>query len=136
MIEKMTAHRFKMRVFSEDTDTFGIVHHANYIKFMERARLLWLFELGFRLDELFKKGIFFVIKKIEIEYFKPAKLYDELEIISKVISSRRVAKVYEQTICSAKQNEIEYCKAIIEVVCVNEKLRPQPMPLELVENLR
>lgn len=124
-----------MQVFSEDTDSFGIVHHANYIKFMERARLIWLLEVGFRLDDLFAKGIFFVIKKIDIEYFTPARIYDELQIDSQIISSRRVSKVYEQTIRSVKNPKIVYCRAIIHVVCVNSKLRPQGMPLELWENL-
>lgn len=131
----MTIFSFKMHVYSEDTDSFGIVHHANYIKFMERARLLWLLKLGFRLDDLLAKGIFFVIKKIEIDYYTPARLYDDLEIITKIIHSRRVAKVYEQIIRSPTDPLKVYCKANVHVVCVNEQLRPQPMPPELLESI-
>lgn len=173
----METFMFKMQVFLEDTDSFGIVHHANanYIKkftrrlrrgtktmgvskggvrsshplvmggdsfpvhdyylnkFMERARLKWLLSMGFRLDKLFSQGLFFVIRKIDIEYLAPARLYDELEIVSKVISTRRVDTVYEQIICNAHDPVILYCKAFIHVVCVNDKLRPQAMPRELLE---
>ncbi|MBA2653916.1 MAG: YbgC/FadM family acyl-CoA thioesterase [Gammaproteobacteria bacterium] len=131
---QMKTFTFNLQVYSEDTDTFGIVHHANYIKFMERARLAWLWNLGLRIDHLFSEGIFFVIKKIEIKYLSAARLYDELEIISTVISMRRVSKVYLQIIRSKVDPSTEYCRATIEVVCVNNKLRPQAMPPELLEN--
>jgi acyl-CoA thioester hydrolase len=124
---------FNMQVFSEDTDSFGIVHHANFIKFMERARLAWWFKLGIRLDELFAEGIFFVIKKIEIEYITPARLYDELQILSRILQTRRVAKTYQQTIRSKQNLSIEYCKAMIHVVCVNDKMKPCAIPDKLLE---
>lgn len=130
----MKTHYFRMQVYSEDTDTFGIVHHANYIKFMERARLDWFLSLGFRLDRMFDEGIFFVIKKIAIEYFAPARLYDEIEIITQQKSCRRVAVEFEQYICSVQEPKITYCSADISIVCVNKNMRPQALPPELLEN--
>ena len=131
----MNRFLFHMQVFSEDTDSFGIVHHANYIKFMERARLVWLLKLGVRLDDLLARGIFFVIKQIEIEYVKPARLYDELEIESCIVTKRRVAKTYKQTIRCQKDPALIYCIAKVHVVCVDNKMRPQSMPLEIMEKI-
>lgn len=125
-----------MQVYAEDTDSVGIVHHANLIKFMERARTAWLLALGFRLDKLYSQGIFFVIKKIDIDYISPAKMYDELEIVSTMVGVRRIMKIYEQTIRCAFNPKKLYCRANIQVVCVNNKLRPQKMPLELVESMQ
>lgn len=125
---------FKMQVYSEDTDSFGIVHHANFLKFMERARLAWLFKLGFRLDSLLEKGVLFVVKKIEIDYVSPARLYDELEIFSTVIELRKASKIYEQTIYNAQDKSKIFCKAHIQVVCVNAKLRPQAIPQEIINS--
>lgn len=125
---------FKTQVYSEDTDGFGIVHHANFIKFMERARSTWLLELGFRLDDLFAEGIIFVIRKIEIEYLAPAKIYDELEIYTRVIDLRKVSKTYEQIIYSAHDKNKIFCKAHIQIVCVNDKLRPTAIPQKIIES--
>lgn len=129
-------HRFYMSVYFEDTDSFGVVHHANFIKFMERARLAWLLQLGFRLDELLTKGILFVVSKVEVDYLAPCHLYDELEIISRIVDSRRVAKTYEQIIQNRNDPKKVYCRGNIHVVCVNDQLRPQSMPRELLESMR
>jgi acyl-CoA thioester hydrolase len=125
-----------MRVYFEDTDGFGVVHHANYLKFMERARLNWLLKLGYRLDELSRQNVLFVVQKAELQFLMAVRCYDEIEILTRVVKSRRVAKVYEQIIRSAKDSEIIYCKGYIHVVCVNEKLRPRPMPQELLEMMQ
>jgi acyl-CoA thioester hydrolase len=136
MMERGNEFIFKMQVYAEDTDSVGIVHHANLIKFMERARTAWLLKLGFRLDQLYSQGIFFVIKHISIDYINPAKMYDELEIISRMTSVRRIMKIYEQTIRHANDPTKIYCTANIQVVCVNNHLRPQAMPPELVESMQ
>ena len=75
----------KIRVYYEDTDIGGVVYYANYLKFCERARS----------DIFFQKGLsphngdeFFVVKKVEANYIKPATFADELKITSKVISQR------------------------------------------------
>lgn len=124
---------YQMQVHADDIDGFGIVHHANFIKFMERARTQWLFNLGFRLDQLMTDRILFVIKKIEIEYIAPAKLYDELTIQTRIIQQRKVSKTYEQIIFSTQDKNKIFCKAHIQVVCVNDKLRPRAIPLRIVE---
>ena len=70
-------HKIKYRVYYEDTDAGGVVYHANYLNFAERARTEWLRELGFTHSEL---ELFFVVRNIEIDYMAPARLDDELEI--------------------------------------------------------
>lgn len=126
---------FKLMIFGDDVDSFGIVHHANYLKYLERARLAWLLKRGFRLDELMSQGILFVIRNVQLQFLQPARLYDELEIISEIKSHRRTAKCYEQRIRFEKDPERIICNALIEVVCVNEQLRPRLMPRELVEEI-
>ncbi len=124
---------FYMRVFPEDVDRFGIVHHANYIKFMERARTAWLSHLGFALESMIDQGILFVIKNIQIEYRTPARMSEELVVFTKVCELRKTAKTYEQIIYSANDKQKIFCKAHIQVVCVNDKLRPQMIPQKLID---
>lgn len=123
---------FELRVYPEDTDSFGIVHHANLIKYMERARAQWLLSLGFRINDLLQEGILFVIKKIDIEYLQPAKMLDELMIYTRIIELRKVSKTYEQIIYSEQDKNKIFCKAHIQVVCVNDKLRPQAIPQKII----
>jgi acyl-CoA thioester hydrolase len=74
-------HRFGLRVYYEDTDLAGIVYHANYLKFMERARTEALIGLG--IDQAALKaetGIVFAVARLEIDYRAPAQFQDRLEV--------------------------------------------------------
>ena len=67
-----------VQVYIEDTDTNGIVYHANYLRYMERARTEWLRSLGYNRADITAMGIMLVVKKIEIDYLAPARLDDSL----------------------------------------------------------
>ena len=70
-----------VRVYYEDTDLGGVVYYANYLKFMERARTAWLGSLGFTQTGLATaNGVVFVVRSISLDYLKPARLDDMLEI--------------------------------------------------------
>ena len=70
----------KYRVKFFDTDTFGIVHHSNYIRWFETGRVEFLRELGIDLNEMMSDGILFPIIEIGAKFHSPAKFDDELEI--------------------------------------------------------
>jgi len=123
---------FPMRVYSEDTDSFGIVHHAQYLKYMERARLEWILSTGYRLDDWVKQGVLFVLRKASLDYLRPAHVYDELLVKSRVAKRARVSIVYEQIICLKNNPEHVFCRGEITVVCVNDKMRPRMLPEALI----
>lgn len=76
---KSAHYSLGLRVYYEDTDAAGIVYHANYLKFMERARTEWLRSLGFEQDELAREhGIGFVVRSAELDFVRPARFNDEL----------------------------------------------------------
>ena len=75
----------KIRVYYEDTDIGGVVYYANYLKFCERARSNIFFEKGLSPHQ---EDEFFVVKKVEADYIKSATFADELEVTSKVVSSK------------------------------------------------
>ena len=62
---------WETRVYYEDTDAGGIVYHANYLKFFERARSEWLISLGVDQAELQEQRVGFVVKAIDINYIEP-----------------------------------------------------------------
>lgn len=107
----------KVRVYYEDTDVGGIVYHANYLKFCERARSEIFFKRG--LSPIFD-GYAFVVRKIEANFLKPAKLGDLLEITTKLLELRAASLLLLQQIFREKEIIFE---ANIELVFVkNEKI--------------
>jgi len=81
----MTAsHRLNVRIYYEDTDAGGVVYHARYLAFAERARTELLRDLGVPHDEMARdEGLIFVVRRAEIDYLRPARL-DEVVTIESV----------------------------------------------------
>lgn len=78
-----TARRFTVpvRVYFQDTDAGGVVYHARYLDFFERCRMEWLRALGIESAALVAaSGILFIVRSLEIEYLKPARLDDALDV--------------------------------------------------------
>lgn len=81
-------HRMQVRVYYEDTDFTGIVYHANYLRFMERGRTNYLRLLGANHRELFAEteaeapGFAFVVRSMALDYLKPARMDDILDIVT------------------------------------------------------
>jgi acyl-CoA thioester hydrolase len=93
------AFSWPARVYWEDTDGGGVVYYANYLKFLERARTEWLRALGFSQTDLLKDpGIVFVVSNLSIEYCRPARLDDSLDISCNVEIDGRVCLRFAQHI--------------------------------------
>lgn len=91
-----------LRVYYEDTDAAGIVYHANYLKFMERARTEWLRSLGFEQDQLAREyGIGFVVRSAELDFVRPAHFNDELQSTVRVERCGRASVDLEQNVLHA-----------------------------------
>lgn len=81
-----------VRIYYEDTDAGGIVYHANYLRYFERARTDWLRSLGAVHTELeAQHGLVFVVRDIGIDYAAPARLDDELIVDVHLIEARRAS---------------------------------------------
>ena len=82
-------HRMQVRVYYEDTDFSGIVYHANYLRFMERGRTNYLRLLGADQRALFAEaesetpGFAFVVRSMTLEYLKPSRMDDLLDIVTR-----------------------------------------------------
>jgi acyl-CoA thioester hydrolase len=75
----MNTYRLKLRVYYEDTDAGGIVYHARYLAFAERARTEALREAGVPHDELVTQfGLIFVVRRVEMDYLRPVRLDAEV----------------------------------------------------------
>ena len=123
-----------VRVYYEDTDAGGVVYHANYIKFMERARTEWLRNLGFEQDELLaREGVIFAVRSVQVDFFLPAKFNDELIVSSQVIKKGKASITIEQEVIKKCQDTNKkddvLCKGIVKVATLDGvNFKPKAMP--------
>ena len=117
------------RVYYEDTDAGGVVYYANYLKFSERARTDMLREMGLLQSELInEKDILFVVRKVEMDLFKPAKLDNLLEIETEIIEIGAAVIFIKQNIFFEK---IKLSTINVKLAVINGKLRPVRLPLDI-----
>ena len=91
--------RFELRVYYEDTDFSGYVYHASYLRFMERARTEWLRALGFEQGDLQRgEATTFAVRRVEIDYLRPAKMDDALTIETRIVRVGGASVDFEQTV--------------------------------------
>jgi len=126
---------FRYRVYWEDTDAGGVVYHARYLQFLERARSDWLAGLGVSQTELRREqGLIFAVTRMEIEFRKPARLEDELDVFVRVQSVGRARMDFTQQIRRGDDLLIE---AAVRAACLDaERFAPARMPAEIQEKLR
>jgi acyl-CoA thioester hydrolase len=124
--EKPMSFKFPIKIYYEDTDATGIVYHANYLKFFERARSEYLCHEGFYHQELAKKDISFVVSKISVDYLLPAELEQTLYVETKIKQMKRASLVFSQTL---RDDKNVYCKADVVVVCIKlSTKKPTALP--------
>ena len=116
----------KIKVYYEDTDAGGVVYYANYLKFLERARSEAIYSLGLSNKEILnKENVIIIVKSCKIEYKKPAKFEDKIEIISKITEVKNSSFNMNQVI--KKKLDI-ISEADVVLVTVNKKGRPVRIP--------
>ncbi|WP_373767857.1 tol-pal system-associated acyl-CoA thioesterase [Glaesserella sp.] len=121
--------KFPIRVYYEDTDAGGVVYHACYLHFFERARTEFLRTLGFSQQALFAESLAFVVKKIEIDYRFPARLDDLLQVETTVSDIKGARIVFTQRLW---RDEICLSEAMVTVASVNLiKMKPVSIPTDI-----
>jgi acyl-CoA thioester hydrolase len=92
-------HHYTMRVYYEDTDAGGVVYHANYLRYAERARTEALREAGIPHAQLVQQnGLMFMVHRAEIDYVRPAKLDDPLVIETETMDVGGATLLLSQTV--------------------------------------
>ena len=124
-------HKYKVRIYYEDTDAGGVVFYANYFKFTERARTELIYEkLNLKHLELKNKfDVIFVVKSLSSKYIAPAKFEDDLTIVSKIVEKSPVRLILDQNI--EKSNKLIFTSTI-ELAVVSSKGKITKLPDQLL----
>jgi len=125
-----TAFAFPVRIYYEDTDAGGVVYHANYLRFMERARTEWLRVHGYELNRLEQEfGFLFAVRSANIEYLQPARLND---LLSVKVSIARTGKASLDIDHEVYRDEVLLCRARIKLAGLAvDSFRPMALPFTL-----
>ncbi len=120
-----------VRVYWEDTDGGGIVYHANYLRFLERARSEWLRRLGFNQSALQKTDVVFAVYAMQLKFQKPARLDDALEVTVENLELRRASFTVSQRVLDSRDGSV-LCSGEAEIACLDaSRFRPIPIPQEI-----
>ena len=126
-------HWLTVRVYYEDTDFTGIVYHANYLRYMERGRTNHLRLLGADHRALFEEtaketpGYAFVVRSMKIEYLKPARMDDVLDVITEPEEVKGASITLRQRVIRGEELLVE---AHVRVAFISDgQARPIPRPL-------
>ena len=123
-------HHMQVRVYYEDTDFSGIVYHANYLRFMERGRTNHLRLMGARQHALFAEvetetpGFAFVVRSMMLDFLKPARMDDLLDIVTWPVAVKGASIVLAQEV---RHDGDVLVKAEVRVAFISEG-RAQPIP--------
>jgi len=127
--------RHRLRVYWEDTDAGGVVFYANYLKFFERARTEWLRALGFGQQALRERtGMIFIVAETRVQYRRPARLDDAIDVTVEVREAGRASMLIAQT---AWRGDELLAEGEIRIGCVDQgTFRPVRIPTDLHDRLR
>jgi acyl-CoA thioester hydrolase len=131
------AFRWRTRVYWEDTDAGGVVYHAGYLRFLERARTEWMRAAAMGQDSLRRShGIVFVVRELSIAYDKPARLDDELDSTVRLARLRSASIDLEQTITRVADGAL-LVRADVRVACIDARQwMPRRIPEEIAGLIR
>ena len=127
-------HHFALTVYFEDTDTAGIVYYANYLKFMERARSDMIRAAGVDQAAAHHAGSgAYAVAEVDIRYLKPARLGDDLVVLSFVEQVRAVSVLIHQRVMRGPELLTD---ARVTAAFLTADGRPQRQPKEWVERFK
>jgi len=123
-------HLFQCKVYYEDTDSMSVVYHANYVKFMERARTEFIEERLSSIQGYHDRGYFFMVHKLEMAFHGPARLGDLLVIRTRIENRTRFRVVVKQIIVRKGEPMDYLVTGAITLVTVSPEGELLPIPEE------
>ena len=127
-------HHFALTVYFEDTDAYGIVYYANYLKFMERARSDFLRAVGVdQAGELARSGSAYAVVEVDIKYRRPGRLGEDLQVVSTVQQVRASSVDIHQRV---RRGQEVLTDARVTAAFLDGQGRPRRQPKDWVEKFK
>src|SRR5688500_13404328 len=122
-----------VRIYWEDTDAGGVVYHAQYLAFLERARSEWMRAQGYGQEVLRQKhDLLFAVRAMQLDFLKPARLDDALDVTATLRECRRASVIFAQEI---RRGDQRLLTATVRVAALGTDFRPTAIPQSLYDEL-
>jgi acyl-CoA thioester hydrolase len=128
--EENVSNLMKIKVYYEDTDAGGVVYYGKYLGYLERARTELLAAHGVIVSEFHRNGIYFVVVRVEIDYKRPARLGDIVEITTEVVERRNASMTLKQQVF---KDDALLVEALVTFACIDQRGKPIRLPANLRE---
>ena len=125
--ETVIQFEWPVTVYYEDTDAGGVVYHSNYLKYFERARTELLRSIGVSQQVLLEQNIGFVVRHMDIDFLKGARLDDHLTVLTTIAELKKASLTFCQEIVNPDGKTL--CRTMVKVACIdNQRMRPTAIP--------
>lgn len=133
-MDTKTQFTWPLRIYYEDTDVSGVVYHAQYLKYFERARTEWLRALGFDQEHLRTElNLAFTVVSAQVQYRKPARLDDEIQVATLLDKHHRASLMFTQTIYCEQRLLVQ---ANFRIACIDAAtFKPRAIPNTISETI-
>ena len=122
-----------VRIYYEDTDLSGIVYHANYLRYMERARTEFFRALGIKASYLEDaEPAAWALRKVEVEYIHPAKMDDIIEVRTTVVALSGARMAADQAIWRGAE---QLTRGMVQACIISLSGRPKRIPPEIRDKI-
>ena len=129
------SHLYYFRVQYEDTDIGGIVYHAKYLNFIERARSALIRKLGFPPEELLKNNLSIVVKKLYCEWQNSCTLGDVIYVKTNLVQCKKASFILNQLIFNDQDNK-KLLETEVTLCFLNKNMRATRIPESLLKSLK
>ena len=119
-----------IRTYYEDTDSAGVVYHANYLKFLERARTEYFRERGLSVSELAADGFVFPVVHMELDFKSPARHDELLNVVTVPERSSGSSFTVRQQIVRKSDGRL-LVDALVKLACIGPDLKARRVPAEV-----
>ena len=127
------AFHWRLRVYYEDTDVGGVVYHANYLRYLERARTEWLRHHGVVQSQLLAaRGLQFVVVSMDLKFIAPARLDDALHATVEHCDRRGASLRFSQQLIRPADNAVLVTAGVRAALLDSKTFRPRPIPDDLL----
>lgn len=128
---------YETKIYYGDTDAGKVVYHANYIKIFEEARTEYLHHYDISLTKLeYEHDTIFAVRKLNIDYIKPARLEDKVFIFTRIKELKKVSITFHQYM---KLDNLEggiICAIDVKLGCISLAMKPKPIPEFILKKWR
>jgi acyl-CoA thioester hydrolase len=126
---------WETRIYYGDTDAGGVIYYANYLRYFEKSWFEYLAAKGLSLAEWEEKGIYFIIKRVEVEYISPATYGDIIQVQTEVAEKSRAAFTFHHRV-TLKDTGRLIAEGKNQMVCITKEGKLRRLPAEFLEGLQ